>query len=222
MNWQRNTDGLKEAAQKKRLAAFAQTESAIKQLLRQGQPITFEAVAQLAGVTRGWLYKQPDLKERITALRDQSLPQKGTRQPASEASKGAIIMTLRQQVKALRQEKELLNQQLEVAYSLAMSTTSASLTPQHPSPMVQVEQLQARLEQALKENQILAQKNQQLQVQLRGLESLEAELAALTKQNQHLFNKVVQLTATEREQDKRRFAQARRPTNQPDIPDVGF
>jgi Family of unknown function (DUF6262) len=222
MNWQRNTDGLKEAAQKKRLAAFAQTEAAIKQLLRQGHPITFEAVAQLAGVTRGWLYKQPDLKERITYLRDQSLPQKRTRQPVSEDSKGALIMTLRQQIKELRQEKELLNQQLEVAYGLAVGTTSVGLSPQQQSQVEQVEKLQMMLDQSLKDNQVLAQKNQQLQAQLQGLTLLEAEVAELTKQNQHLFNKVLQLTTTERDQDQRRFAEARRSTRQPEIPDVEF
>lgn len=222
MNWQRNTDGLKQAAQKKRLEAFAHTEAAIKQLLRQGQPITFEAVAQLAGVTRGWLYKQPDLKERITYLRNQSLPQKGTRQPASEDSKGALILTLRQQIKELRQEKELLNQQLEVAYGLAVGTTSIGSTPQQQSQLEQVEKLQTMLNQSLKDNQLLAQKNQQLQAQLQELKLIEDEVAELTKQNQHLFNKVLQLTTTERDQDKHRFAEARRSTSQPEIPDVEF
>ncbi len=131
-------------------------------------------------------------------------------------------MTLRQQVKELRQEKDRLNQQLEVAYGLASKTTSESLTSEHRQQMAKVEQLQAMLDRALKDNQVLTQKNQQLQAQLRGLDSLEAEISELTKQNQHLFNKVIQLTATERDQDKRRFSKARRPTSQPEIPDVEF
>lgn len=222
MNWQRNTDGLAAAAQKKRLAALTKTEAAIKQLLRQGHLVTFASVAQLAGVTRNWLYKQPDLKARITALREQSPAQPPARQPASEASQSALIRTLRQQVKALRQEKESLNQQLEVAYGLASRTPAERLAAEPHPHLAKTEQLQTLLEQALKENQVLAQQKQQLQAQLCGLESLEAELAALTKQNQHLFNKVLQLTATERDQEQRRFAQARRPTKQPEIPDVEF
>ena len=222
MNWQRNTDGLAAAAQKKRLAALAKTEAAIKQLLRQGHRLTFASVAQLAGVTRSWLYKQPDLKARITALREPSPVQPPARQPASEASQSALIRTLRQQVKVLRQEKESLNQQLEVAYGLASRTPAERLAAEPHSHLAKTEPLQTLLEQALKENQVLAQQKQQLQAQLCGLESLEAELAALTKQNQHLFNKVLQLTATERDQEQRRFAQARRPTKQPEIPDVEF
>ena len=222
MNWRRNTNGLKEAAQKKRLEAFARTESAIKQLLRQGQPITFEAVAQLAEVARSWLYKQPELKERISYLRDQSLPQKVDRQQSSEDSKAAIILTLRQQVKQLRQEKELLNQQLEVAYGLAVGNASDSLTADQHQQLAKAERLQRKLDQAIQENEVLVQKNQQLQAQLRGLELLEAEVAELTQQNQHLFNKLVQLTATERDQDQRRFAQARRSMSQPEIPEVEF
>lgn len=166
MNWQRNTDGLKDAAQKKRLEALARTESAIKQLLRQGQPITFEAVAQLAKVTRSWLYKQPELKERISYLRNQGLPQKVERQRSSEDSKAAIILTLRRQVKELRQEKELLNQQLEVAYGLAIGNASERLSADHRQQPATVDQLQLMLDQAIKENQVLVQENRQLQAQL--------------------------------------------------------
>jgi hypothetical protein len=46
----RNTDGLKAAAQKKRAEAIARTESAISQLIKDKKPINFEAVANAAGV----------------------------------------------------------------------------------------------------------------------------------------------------------------------------
>lgn len=222
MNWKRNTTGLKVAAQKKRLNAFAKTEAAIKQLLQQRQPITFEAVAERAGVTRAWLYKQPDLKERITYLREQSMPKPPKSRRASENSKDAIILTLRRQVKDLRQQADQLNQQLEVAYGLASESLSKGLTSGPQQKSSDVEQLQAMLNQALKDNLSLTQENQKLQSQLSVLEALEAENAELTKQNKHLFNKVVQLQSVEKELTEYRSDHESRSTNLLELPEVEF
>lgn len=117
-NWERNTSGIKAAAQKKREAAFAKTEDAIKKLLKEKKPINFESVAQTAGVTRAWLYKQPELRSRIEALRIQQDPKKElpVEIKASDASKTALIAELRRQNKELRSENQKLKRELEQAY----------------------------------------------------------------------------------------------------------
>src|SRR5688572_12260700 len=101
MTHQRNIEGLKASAQQRHEAAKQRTERGIQQLIRDGRPINFKTVAEVAQVSTAWLYQQPDIKERIIRLRQQASPRPAplpaTR--ASDASKDAIIVTLRQRVK---------------------------------------------------------------------------------------------------------------------------
>lgn len=118
LSWERNTDGIKAAAQKKREQAFVRAEEAIKKLLREKQPINFESVAEAAVVTRAWLYRQPELRRRIEILREQQTPKKQLPPSlrASDASKNARITELMNQNKKLRAENYRLNKQLEDTY----------------------------------------------------------------------------------------------------------
>lgn len=118
LGWERNTSGIKAAAQKKRDAAFAKTEDAIKKLLKEKKAINFESVAGAASVTRAWLYKQPDLRARIETLREQQSPKKELpiEMRASDASKTALVAELRRQNKELRLENQKLKRELESAY----------------------------------------------------------------------------------------------------------
>lgn len=122
--WQRNLDGIKGAAQKKRQEAFDKTEEAIKRLIREKRPINFESVAEAAGVTRAWLYKQPELRGRIETLRAQRSPKKQVPPEirSSDASKTALIAELRQQNKQLRAQVQELKRELELAYGRAFGT----------------------------------------------------------------------------------------------------
>ena len=64
-----NSRFLTQAAARRRQAALAATNDAISRLDRDGHPVNFCAVAQAAGVSRAWLYRQPDLRDLITRLR---------------------------------------------------------------------------------------------------------------------------------------------------------
>ena len=64
MNHERNVGGLKENAQKKRQAAFEKTDQAIRQIIKDGKPISFQGVAKVADVSVAWLYKEQTIKER--------------------------------------------------------------------------------------------------------------------------------------------------------------
>jgi Family of unknown function (DUF6262) len=96
---QRNVDGLRAASARKHEEAELKVDNAIRKLLRAGEPITFRRVASVARVSTGWLYAQPDVKERITHLRGQPAD-KAIRpaERASDASKDAIVRALRQRV----------------------------------------------------------------------------------------------------------------------------
>ena len=66
---QRNVGGLRAASARKHEGAERKVDDAIRALLRAGEPTTFRRVATVARVSTGWLYAQPDVKERITRLR---------------------------------------------------------------------------------------------------------------------------------------------------------
>jgi hypothetical protein len=121
---QRNVDGLRAAAERKHQEADRKVDNAIRALLRAGEPITFRRVASVARVSTGWLYAQPDVKERITRLRGQ--PDGKASPPAesaSHASKDAIVRALRQRVGTLDDERrrllariQQLEERVEVLY----------------------------------------------------------------------------------------------------------
>ncbi|MBT2586456.1 DUF6262 family protein [Arthrobacter sp. ISL-95] len=78
-----NTDNLRRAAQAKRDAALVRAEKGLRRLLKTGRPITFHTVAAEAGVSKDFLYRTIDLRERIMELRDKTLPTAARTQSAS-------------------------------------------------------------------------------------------------------------------------------------------
>jgi hypothetical protein len=106
---QRNVDGLRAAAERKHQESERKVDEAIRALLRAGEPITFRRVATAARVSSGWLYAQPDVKERITRLRGQPAHRAGPpAERASDASKDAIVRAMRQRVTTLDNERQQL------------------------------------------------------------------------------------------------------------------
>lgn len=102
------------AAQRKSHDAIARTRATIRALHDTGAPITFQAVAQHAGVSRQWLYKNAELRGEIEKLRG---VQMGARrvpvaQRASDASLRQRNQTLSQDNKRLRAENAELTTEL--------------------------------------------------------------------------------------------------------------
>ncbi len=99
-------------------------EQAIAELLREQKPVNFNTVAKAAAVSKAYLYSQPDLRERIDALREQELAQR-LRQPAvrpsgkTDAGKDLVILAKDRRIKELETENRKLQQQLKVALSKA-------------------------------------------------------------------------------------------------------
>ena len=121
---ERNVEGLRAASARKHEEAERKVDNAIRGLLRTGEPITFRRVATVARVSSGWLYAQPDVKERITRLRGQPALKSGSPpERASDASKDAILRALRQRVGMLDDERrrllvriQQLEERVEVPY----------------------------------------------------------------------------------------------------------
>ncbi len=62
-------DPLSEAAARRHELTRSKAIQALRELDRAGTPVTFAGVAQAAGVSRSWLYTQPDISGQIRRLR---------------------------------------------------------------------------------------------------------------------------------------------------------
>lgn len=97
---------LKSAAEQKKQQAAENLEKAIHKLNQENQPITFASVAREAGLSVSYLYKYPEIRERIESLRKQQLKAGKPTEPqkASDNSKAVIIYQLRDRIKQLEAE----------------------------------------------------------------------------------------------------------------------
>lgn len=116
-----NPDNLRHAAARKSAAAHDRAEQGLRKLIRSGQPVTFRGLAQIAGVSLDFLYRQPDLRSRIEQLRNQH--QVRPRTPAARIDPdqpSSVIRTLTNQLTDLkrrhREEIRTLQQALEAAH----------------------------------------------------------------------------------------------------------
>ena len=65
-------DPLSEAAARRHELTRSKAVQALRELDRAGSPVTFAGVAQAAGISRSWLYTQPDISSQIRRLRQEA------------------------------------------------------------------------------------------------------------------------------------------------------
>jgi hypothetical protein len=124
ITWQRNTTGLAVHAQRRKEHKRKGVEGAIATLLREQKPVNFNTVAKAATVSKAYLYSQPDLRERIEALRQQEVEQQARERAArptgkTDASRDLVILAKDRRIKELEAENQKLQQQLKVALAKA-------------------------------------------------------------------------------------------------------
>lgn len=110
-----NSHHLLRAAAARHDLAVRRTREAIDALDRSGAPLSFAAVARAAGVSKGWLYSQAELREVITKTRSDrpdALPAVPLSERATTASLRERVETLRSEVGRLREENAILREQL--------------------------------------------------------------------------------------------------------------
>lgn len=95
-----NSHHLIRAAAARHDHAITRAHAAIEALNQAGKPLTFTAVASTAGVSRGWLYNQSDLRDTIIRLRSD----RSTVTPAVPAAQRATAASLRQRLDDVRDE----------------------------------------------------------------------------------------------------------------------
>jgi Family of unknown function (DUF6262) len=118
MKNQRNVEGLRQNAQKKRQESFDKVDRGIKEMIRTRQRINFNTVAAACGVSKAFLYKEAEIKDRIEHLRQQSTEtvRVAPEQRPSESSKDSLIKTLRERVKILSDKVKELEYQNATVY----------------------------------------------------------------------------------------------------------
>jgi len=66
-----NPDNLRRAATAKSAAAQARAEQGLREMVRRDAPITFRGLAQIAGVSLDFLYRNTEIRRRVEQLRNQ-------------------------------------------------------------------------------------------------------------------------------------------------------
>ena len=110
----RRTEVLRAAAQRKRDDALRRADTAIRQLVKDGRPVTFKAVAEQAPCSTAFLYGHPDLRRRIAHLRDHHPAPIPAPNPDAPSS---VVRTLTLQIADLRRRnrEEIAQMQQDLA-----------------------------------------------------------------------------------------------------------
>ena len=110
-------DPLAETAARRHELTRSRAVQALRELDRAGVPVTFAGVAHAAGISRSWLYTQPDISSQIRRLR-KSTDSAGSAgaipagQRATDASLRARLTAALDRNKRLADENAQLRRQL--------------------------------------------------------------------------------------------------------------
>jgi Family of unknown function (DUF6262) len=104
------------AAARRHELTRARAIQALRELDRAGTPVTFASVAEAAGISRSWLYTQPDIRDQIQRLRGTTAKTKATaipaRQRATDASLRSRLDAALERNRVLAEENNRLRRQL--------------------------------------------------------------------------------------------------------------
>jgi hypothetical protein len=104
------------AAARRHELTRARAIQALRELDRAGTPVTFASIAGAAGISRSWLYTQPDIRSQIERLRDTTTSTPATaipaRQRATDASLRSRLATALDRNRILAEENTRLRRQL--------------------------------------------------------------------------------------------------------------
>ena len=139
MSAERRAEVLRQAAQTKHAAATKRAEVALRKLIKSGAPINFRAVAAAGGVSVDFLYRHPELRQRIEHLRarQSSAPAPAAATPQPGPDDRGVVVALTARLREARSEVAELKAQLAAAHGellalrrqLPQALTSADKEP---------------------------------------------------------------------------------------------
>jgi Family of unknown function (DUF6262) len=125
-----HTERLRRAAKARHVTTLDKATAALRALASTSEPITFGRLARAAGVSRSWLYRQPELRHQIEQLRQSSQPNRSkvpAAQRASDDSNRQKMALYREELERLRAENRDLRAQL--ARKLGAERAAAVIDP---------------------------------------------------------------------------------------------
>jgi hypothetical protein len=132
-----NSHHLITAARRRAAATRKRAVTALRRMDKNGTPITVDAVAKQARVSRSWLYNQPDLRaeiERLRARRSTAAASRTVpdRQRASDASLLRRLESATERINRLETENQQLREALALAHGEQRTATILGDTSDTP------------------------------------------------------------------------------------------
>ncbi|MFD5445992.1 DUF6262 family protein [Streptomyces tendae] len=125
-----NSHHIVDAARRRSEYTRAKAIQALRTLDAAGEPVTFETIAKQAGVSRSWLYTQPDLRAEIERLRTAHRRGPGSSVPARQRTSDASLLrrleAANARIRQLSEENRQLRDQL--AHALGEQRAATALT----------------------------------------------------------------------------------------------
>ena len=110
-----NLEGLKAHAQNKKDITLKKVDAAIQSLIKAKERINFNSISMESGVSKAYLYKNHELRERIETLRKQqegiSSP-KQLKREMTDASKDVLIAAKNKRIKELEEENKRMKDEI--------------------------------------------------------------------------------------------------------------
>src|SRR5690625_3903361 len=114
MTRKRNIAAIIEHANDNSEKTRIRSEKTISEMAIKKEKINFNSVSEKANVSKSWLYKNKDIRNRIETLRGMQIselvPRKQSKSPRSEE---VLIKTLKSRIKALEHENKQLKDQVQ-------------------------------------------------------------------------------------------------------------
>jgi hypothetical protein len=112
-----NSSSIVAAAQQRAAAARERAQRALEEFHREGRPISVAELARAAGVSRSWIYTQPDVLQQLQGHNQTARkPRRGPAERASDASLHRRLELAHQRIRQLAADNQRLRDQLARAY----------------------------------------------------------------------------------------------------------
>ena len=103
----RNTTEIVRLAKQKSQKTREKVDKAISKFSIEGKAINFNSIAKEAKVSKSWLYKEQDIRQRIESLRKRQITSIiVSKSEKSSRSEGVLVKTLKTRVKELEEENK--------------------------------------------------------------------------------------------------------------------
>ena len=112
----RETKGIKAHAKKKSEEAYKRVDNALREMALNKEPINFNTVMKKANVSKGFVYQNQEIRERIEKLRDsqKGIKPKQVKDKMTDNSKDILLAAKTKKIKELEDENKNLKKELEV------------------------------------------------------------------------------------------------------------